>query len=388
MLRGSTVAVLLASSLISAVGGTLWAQNANDLPKGKVIDAVICQADKDQSYALFLPSNYSADRKWPLLLAFDARARGNMPVGRYQAAAEKFGWIVVGSNNSRNGPAKVSFDAAQAMEKDVEARFSVDPKRLYATGQSGGARFAIDLVGSSKDKFAGVIPSSAGWPPGAGTGLELPFVVFGTAGTEDFNYLEITRTDRVIDTPHRMRIFQGGHTWPPAELATEAVEWMEIQAMRTGSRPRDEAMIDRVFNARKAELTALTDPGEQYYANKEIAVDFKGLRDVSAFTEKADEMTNSKAVIDAVRKHIQTDMDESQLDAEILNWSDQLDNETMRAEMLEKLGGVLRKLGADAKQPQDSPERRRARRILTGVMADNASRQDPEYRKLLNEVKP
>jgi predicted esterase len=323
-----------------------------------------------------------------VLLAFDPRARGDMPVGRYQAAAEKFGWIVAGSNNSRNGPAKFSLDAAKAMETDVEARFSVDPKRLYATGQSGGARFAIDLVGSSKDKFAGVIPSSAGWPPGAGTGLELPFVVFGTAGTEDFNYLEITRTDRVLDTPHRIRIFEGGHTWPPSEVAVEALEWMEIQAMRTGARPRDEAMIDRVFNARKAELEAKTDLGEQYYANKEIAADFKGLRDVSAFAAKAEEMTNSKAVIDAVRKHIQTDMDESQLDAEILNWSDQLDNEAERAEMMEKLSGVLHKLGADAHQAQDSPERRKARRILSGVMADNASRQDAEYRKLLDEVKP
>ncbi|HYA18352.1 MAG TPA: hypothetical protein VEF06_12850 [Bryobacteraceae bacterium] len=384
MLRGFTVAVLIAS----CAGCALWAQNTNDLPKGKVIDVVICKADKNQSYALYLPSNYSADRKWPVLLAFDPRARGDMPVGRYQAAAEKFGWIVAGSNNSRNGPAKFSLDAAKAMETDVEARFSVDPKRLYATGQSGGARFAIDLVGSSKDKFAGVIPSSAGWPPGAGGGLELPFVVFGTAGTEDFNYLEITRTDRVLDTPHRIRIFEGGHTWPPSEVAVEALEWMEIQAMRTGTRPRDEAMIDRVFNARKAELAAKTDLGEQYYANKEIAADFKGLRAVSEFAAKAEEMTNSKAVIDAVRKHIQTDMDESQLDAEILNWSDQLDNEAERAEMMEKLSGVLHKLGADAHQAQDSPDRRKARRILSGVMADNASRQDAEYRKLLDEVKP
>jgi hypothetical protein len=147
-------------------------------------------------------------------------------------------------------------------------------------------------------------------------------------------------------------------------------------------------MIDRAFNARKAELAAMTDPGEQYYANKEIALDFNGLRDVAAFAAKADEMTSSKAVIDAVRKHIQGDMEESQLDAEILNWSDQLENETMRVEMMEKLSGVLHKLGTDAHQAKDSPERQRARRILSGVMADNSSRQDPEYRKLLDEVKP
>jgi hypothetical protein len=82
------------------------------------------------------------------------------------------------------------------------------------------------------------------------------------------------------------------------------------------------------------------------------------------------------------------DMNESQMDAEIVNWSDQLDNEAEHAEMMEKLQGVLRKLGKDAHSAEDTPARREARRILHGVMADNARQQDADYRKLLDEVKP
>src|ERR1019366_8602105 len=116
--------------------------------------------------------------------------------------------------------------------------------------------------------------------------------------------------------------------------------------------------------------------------------DFQGVRDVDAFAKPADAMMNQKDVVEAVRKIIIADMDESRVDSEILNYSDQLDNEAERPEMMEKLTVILRKLGADAHMGQDTPERRKARRILHGVMADNASRKDAEERKLLDEGKP
>ena len=46
-----------------------------------------------------------------------------------------------------------------------------------------------------------MIASSAGLPPSMGVDVALPFFVFGTAGTEDFNYLELTRLDRSCISP-------------------------------------------------------------------------------------------------------------------------------------------------------------------------------------------
>ena len=47
-----------------------------DLPRGTIVDDVKCGTDPAQSYALYLPSAYSADRKWNLLIAFHPGARG------------------------------------------------------------------------------------------------------------------------------------------------------------------------------------------------------------------------------------------------------------------------------------------------------------------------
>ncbi|HSE36945.1 MAG TPA: hypothetical protein VLG74_06545, partial [Blastocatellia bacterium] len=122
-----------------------------DLQPGHVIDRVVCKNNPDQGYALYVPSNYSPTRKWALLAAFDPVARGNIPVERFKEAAERYGYIVCGSNNSRNGPLQPSADAAKAMIVDVAARFAIDEKRVYLTGFSGGARAATALAVWLKD---------------------------------------------------------------------------------------------------------------------------------------------------------------------------------------------------------------------------------------------
>ena len=80
-------------------------------PQGQIIEKVVCANNAAQSYALYLPSSYSPTGKWPILYAFDPGARGKIPLERFKEAAEKYGWIVVGSNNSRNGPPQPSADA-------------------------------------------------------------------------------------------------------------------------------------------------------------------------------------------------------------------------------------------------------------------------------------
>ena len=94
---------------------------------GAILDDVKCEADPSQSYALYVPSNYTPDRAWPVIFAFDPGARGHVPVERYQAAAETYGYIVAGSNNSRNGSWAGSNAAVQAMTTDIPPGCPVAP---------------------------------------------------------------------------------------------------------------------------------------------------------------------------------------------------------------------------------------------------------------------
>jgi dienelactone hydrolase len=359
---------------------------AEDFAKGQIVDEVKCTADAAQSYALYLPSNYSPDRAWSVIFAFDPLARGRAPLVQYQAAAEKYGYIVAGSNNSKNGPWAVSLNAAQAMLADVSSRFSVDPKLLYATGLSGGARVSMALA-LSTGNFAGVIASSAGFPDSRPR-TSLDFPVFATAGTGDFNYLEMRRLDRVLTSPHRLVIFDGGHAWPPSDVAVQAVEWLEIQAMKSGLRGRDEEFLEKVFAARKAQATALTDKREAFVTLTALASDFEGLRDVHEFAARADALSHDKDVQKALKEERAQEQHEQQLNKELAELASSLDNPATRRENLEEFRSRLTKLAKQARAQDDSAERQLARRALWAVIVDNGARQDPELNKLLKEVRP
>src|SRR5262245_14770993 len=243
-----------------------------DLPRGEAIDEVRCAGDASQSYALYLPSNYSPDRAWPLLMGFHPAARGRAIVDTYRAAAEKYGYIVAASNNSRNGPWDVSMAAVRAMSADIEQRFVVDTNRLYLTGHSGGTRVAMQVALESK-VVAGVIASSAGYPDSKPR-KSVSFVVFGTAGNEDFNYIELRLLDRTLTSPHRVAIFEGGHTLPPADVALEAIEWLELQAMKSKRRGRDEALIDQLLEKRQQDAAMSTNEVTTVRLLQELTADF------------------------------------------------------------------------------------------------------------------
>src|ERR1051326_3271850 len=186
---------------------------AQELPRGKVIEKVVCQTNANLSYALYLPSNYTPEKRWPILYGFDPGARGSVPVERFKEAAEKYGYIVAGSNNSRNGPGVPLSEIVKALLADTQTRFSIDDRRLYATGLSGGARVACMVAEALKGAITGVIACGAGFPPGAGPSKNTPFIFFGTAGSEDFNLIELKELDKTLSslsiTP-RVVFFKGG----------------------------------------------------------------------------------------------------------------------------------------------------------------------------------
>jgi hypothetical protein len=357
-----------------------------DLPRGQIIDTVRCAADASQNYALYLPSHYSPEKHWSLILAFDPRARGRAAVEQYQAAAEKYGYIVAGSNVSRNGPPAISLTAAAAMRTDVGKRFSISPKRIYTAGLSGGARIAMKVAIDS-DEIAGVIASSAGFPPGHQRN-DLRFVVFGTAGTEDFNYIEMRELDRMLTSPHRVVVFQGGHTWLPVSLAVDAVEWLEIQAMQAGRKERDAGLIDAIFARRVVELSEQKSELETLQSLTSLVADFRGLTDVGKYSGQADALRKKKSVLDAMDKERQAERQEWQLTTVIQELEAGLREEPeTRAACFSQLKDRLTKLAAEARSSEDSSDRRRARRVLGGVFLDSRGVPDPEYQTFMDGLR-
>jgi predicted esterase len=282
---------------------------AQSLQKNQVIDTVRCAEQKGQSYALYLPAGYDSGKVWPVILIFDPSARGRVAVDIFREAGNKYGYILACSNNSRNGPVSVNVTAAWAVLQDLDKRFRIDQKRIYAAGFSGGSRFALALAASEKI-IAGVIGCGAGLPndnlmyPGAAS----EFVYYGLVGTRDMNYLEMNDLASFFQSNTRvtsyLRTFEGGHKWPESALITDAVGWITFQWMKKKTISADNALTDSLIKETRTLINSSLNAGDLAVAVKymRFAVrDFEGTSFSAEMTKTLSETEKSAGYRDALK---------------------------------------------------------------------------------------
>ena len=315
-------------------------------------------------------------------MGFHPGGRGRAIVETYQAAAEQYGYIVAGSNNSRNGPWAVSIAAVRAMSGDLASRFSIDAARVYLTGHSGGARVAMEVAMTS-GSIAGVIASSAGFADSRPR-ASVPFAVFGTAGTEDFNYIEMRLLDRKLThAASSCRVCR----WPHAAAdhggvgshRVDGIAGHEVGPALAGRCPDRDAVREtsapdrRRCRSRRDPYTSSTPSYRTFLACATCRPRRRGEMGCPSSPRSSARSGESEPTTTKKRGCLATS---SELEASLAD--------------PERAGASARPtarqpvaMGACRRSPS-SPARRRARRALRTVTAGAAERiQDPEYRKLL-----
>ncbi len=360
-----------------------------ELTKGAVTERVLCAQKPEQSYALYLPSNYSPARRWPIVYSFDPAARGAVPVRLQQAAAESLGYILAASNNSRNGPWKLESEAAQAMVDDTRARLAVDDQAMYFAGFSGGARLASQIATLCKCA-AGVLLSGAGFSANAPPNPTPNFAVFSAVGTLDFNYEEVIPLQEQLEQtghPRWLYVFEGGHDWVPAEGMAYALAWFRLQAMRANHLPKDVAFVAAQF-ARASQLADATaasgDALSAWREDRQIAATFDGLTEanaVSAIRAKAEALGKSKSVREALVRESESFAEQARLEGDVLGSlataPDGSDSGEEPVKSVEQKARALRLLAEQEKHPEHARVYHRAiAGVFVGAMENGSSALD------------
>lgn len=237
----------------------------NGTETGIILDTVRCNNNPMFSYALYLPKNYHDSVKWPVIFVFDPGARGKSALTNFVQAAGKYGFILAGSNNSKNGiPGEMLSDIINTMTADVESNYSIDPERIYTSGFSGGSRVA-SLIALNSGNVAGVIACGAGLPVSVNDIGIQNFDYYGLVGDRDMNYLEMTDLINILDSlgiHNTIDVFDGGHEWPSPGMLQSAIEWMELRAMQKGTKQRNPEFINSLIEDKKNQAEILLDKGE------------------------------------------------------------------------------------------------------------------------------
>lgn len=242
-----TLFLLLAAFSFVACSSKTGKPIKTDTPfeKGKVIEKVSCLKDKGTNYALYLPSGYDSTNKYPVIFTFDSHADGVRPVTLFQKEAEKYRYIIVGSNNSKNGTPWATTNAIyNAMLTDVLSRFSINQNRIYTAGFSGGSRVA-STIAIQNGGIAGVVGFSAGFP-NLSQPITSKFDYLGVCGNADFNYNEMTQLDKYLESiqfNHYFLVFDGKHEWPPQEVIPDVFYWLEFSAIKNKLANTNSALV-------------------------------------------------------------------------------------------------------------------------------------------------
>ncbi len=281
--RMSLVFVFLSVTLACSSCGSRKVSESKQLPEAGVVHKkVICSGNQDLSYALYIPwatvasatpktgtatppapsqTGRGADGKvlFPVMIAFDPHGDGVLPLTKYKDLAEKYGYILIGSNDSQNGQAgEVTDGIIRGLLAEIHTVYPIDTNRIYVAGFSGGSRVAA-MAAMSHKEVKGVIGCGAGFPGGNQPPL-YKFDYFGIAGTADFNMNEMLQLDGVLTQlgmRHFIATFPGPHAWPTSSVMEEGFQWLTLNAMRDGTLQRDDAVIAAImggFDARIARL--------------------------------------------------------------------------------------------------------------------------------------
>jgi len=107
---------------------------AGGFPTGRVIGNVAAR-DASRSFALYIPSDYSPGRRWPLVLILDPRGRGEAALRPLVASAERLGYVLASSDNTASDvegdPNTPAVNAVLATEdRVVEAERALNSARV------------------------------------------------------------------------------------------------------------------------------------------------------------------------------------------------------------------------------------------------------------------
>ena len=384
--------LFLVASVLFCAPPTL-SQTPTDIPieAGKIIERVVVQAHPDQSYALFLPSNYTHEKSWPTIFCLDPRARGKAALERFTTAAEKYGYVVACSNNSRNGLNwSVISQIFTDFWDDIHTRFNVDQKRTYAAGFSGGSRLASTFASRCRGCLAGVIGAGAGFPGDIAPDAKTTFAYFGIVGVDDFNFGEMWQLEKKLSklsAPYHFENFAGGHEWAPPENLDRAIAWLTLQAMRNGSSSKDETFIADQFTQRMTvanDLLRKRQLLDAFAAFSSIERDFQDLPAAKTAISKIEELSKSEEL----KKEAKT---EDELYKQQLREAGEIRMLWMKAPQPDD-ASPGRPIAADRlnswkkkkELPDDSKERRLARRILSHLLIESfetsqASQRNNDY---------
>jgi len=280
---------------------TLCISQQKKYETGKIIDTVWVDKYTKESFSLYLPNNYKPSELFPVVFIFEPGGRGKTGIYPFIKASEEYGYVLICSNNSKNGPYNKNYEIANRLFNSVFSNFYINEKRIYTSGFSGGSRLASSIA-ILTGQIQGVIACGAGFESKESVvAKQQNFSYAGLVGNRDMNYIEMRNTRDFLNkfkVSNELFVFDIKHQWPAQEQILNAFDWLELEAYKKNILLKNNKKINTIYHKIYKEAKQYKQENKLILsadAYKRIIRNFSRYYNLDSIKKEIKTLTNSKA---------------------------------------------------------------------------------------------
>lgn len=239
--------LLLAFVLISSAS---YSQGLR-LLRGAITENLIVNDSLNETYSLYLPTNFDVSRPWPVAFVTDLDGKGKAAVSMLINAAEQEGYVLASSNNlSDSLSIAENVLVANRMFNSVFNTIPTAKNRTYTAGFASGAMFA-SILPTFVREIKGVISIGASVGNVEILNVKQPFQFIGLVNRSDYNFRDMYDTKQILNKlkfPNELLVFDGDRNLPEKETIAKAFRMLTLTSMAKGHLQRNDSLINASYN--------------------------------------------------------------------------------------------------------------------------------------------
>ncbi len=236
-----------------------WTQQLT-LKKGRIIDDLQVNDSLSESFALYLPKNFSLDKQWPIVFVYDIKGRAKQAISLFVNAAEKEGYILAASK-AINDSLKLSENVliSNRLFHSVNSLLPIQKERVYTAGFNDGARMAALMPVFISD-IQGILSFGAAIPNKEVLSTKNKFHFIGIVSVMDYNYTQMLNSKLVLDRlkfQNQLFVYEGNQNLPYEEYISRALKAFTVAAINSNILPPNSEFIEKAYREDLGRISAL-----------------------------------------------------------------------------------------------------------------------------------
>ncbi len=211
------------------------------------------------SYSIYLPKDFTKEKKWPLVLLLDLDGEEETALQQFIPGAEEEGYILASTHINDSLSLTNNMLKTGTVLGLISTALPVDNRRVYTAGMGSGAGYAT-LTPIFLKKISGVISVGASLANTEVLDIKHPFHFIGIVGKNDHDYPDMIRVEKTLGRlrfPNHVLLYEEGEADSLNPYFSKAMQLFKIAAMTKGDLPKDSIYIQNAKTADIQKVNAL-----------------------------------------------------------------------------------------------------------------------------------